>query len=990
MKSLTTAKAWTTAAAAVLLLASASSSHAATNTKLEAGCFAAMGKAVGKHLAAVSKAMVACESETPGACPDADAQAAIDKSLAKVIKAAASKCHSTCSVSGADCINNLSCPPNGALTENCTAGAKGLPFNSNNMGLPGPFCEAVLGRELGVPSDIGECMGSLGTTIGQDLLDNAGINSTGLTGDAPACLAAILKSVGKTASKNAAAVAACRVAQLGSDSPAILPDQCPQGDPKTAAKIAVGTQKFLDSVAAACTDAAVQQLDICGAGVGGVTTEADALECLGDVLEEATHSIANVEDKNYIDISVINAVFPGTTDARCGDNFVNQIPSQFFLVGEECDGTDDSACPGACFPPGDLWECTCATVKRARSFADGFAADLDNGWSGASHNSAVTDGAGFVSTMSNCDCDQFGNTPETQANCVGTSSDSVCDVLGKNAPRCTYDLTSGLSCDQHGNNNGSNSTGDCQVCDENSINAGDYCESELDCDSQCFNADGIPTTPCEAQADCPEGETCRGRCDKESYSCLILHNGAPLPLNAEGTSVCVDSRYASNITGTRNIVTGEHAVNYELRSLTHLAEALARPCPTCGGWCEEDTPRAGEVCEGTCDGTEMACRAGANAGDPCMTDAECPGSVCVGLGCRFDSDCPNGASCTTQSYECLGAECVLDLICYAGANHGSECRVEAFTAFGTTSVDCPPQTNDNISGAGLEISFTPLTSEAVALENPAPCDATGYQNYDCNCVTGGSSTRNQPNRCTAACDAGPNYGEPCGGAFSKCVGGTEAGVSCDEDSDCGGGGTCSSNPLACTGGTDAGNSCTTNGDCGGGGTCGDACPSGRCVPLCVQKGVCVGGTGDGLNCGVDAQCDGGGTCVVTEPQEGVCAAGGRYHCNGPGQEFRTCSRALEGTTGNCEAGADNIDGTTDDNPGAGICVFDVSNCFVNDGAAEGGDTLNGLGDATNALSVTTFCIPASGNSAVNATAGLPGPGRLRQPSTVVPNYTSLP
>jgi cysteine-rich repeat protein len=36
----------------------------------------------------------------------------------------------------------------------------------------------------------------------------------------------------------------------------------------------------------------------------------------------------------------------------CGDDSVNQ-------PGEECDGTDDGACPSECYPPGDPYECRC-------------------------------------------------------------------------------------------------------------------------------------------------------------------------------------------------------------------------------------------------------------------------------------------------------------------------------------------------------------------------------------------------------------------------------------------------------------------------------------------------------------------------------------------------------------------------------------------------------------------------------------------------------
>jgi hypothetical protein len=59
-------------------------------------------------------------------------------------------------------------------------------------------------------------------------------------------------------------------------------------------------------------------------------------------------------------------------------------------------------------------------------------------------------------------------------------------------------------------------------------------------------------------------------------------------------------------------------------------------------------------------------------------------------------------------------------------------------------------------------------------------------------------------------------------------------------------------------------------------------------------------------------------------------------------------------------------------------------------SGEGGDTLNGKGDPTNVRSAATYCVGATTNSAINATAGLGGPGRLRQTGLNVINFTSLP
>ena len=232
-------------------------------------------------------------------------------------------------------------------------------------------------------------------------------------------------------------------------------------------------------------------------------------------------------------------------------------------------------------------------------------------------------------------------------------------------------------------------------------------------------------------------------------------------------------------------------------------------------------------------------------------------------------------------------------------------------------------------------------------------------------------------------------------------------------------GSCSANPSHCLGG-DASQDrfpCTTNVDCtASGGTCTDACPTGRCVQLCLAADNPFFPPGFG---GESAD----------DPEEGLCAAGPpTYHCSGATDTFRICAKAQadgscpatcsisaaacdplnpcpsgEGVCQSanvpnscslaavCEAGVDGILGNTDDFPGAGICVADARNCNLLPIVAEGGDTLNGNGDPTNVRAVSTFCIPDTSNNAINSTAGLGGTGRLRQDGVNVTNgFTTLP
>ena len=184
------------------------------------------------------------------------------------------------------------------------------------------------------------------------------------------------------------------------------------------------------------------------------------------------------------------------------------------------------------------------------------------------------------------------------------------------------------------------------------------------------------------------------------------------------------------------------------------------------------------------------------------------------------------------------------------------------------------------------------------------------------------------------------------------------------------------NPLQCSGGdpADEGTSCTTNGDCATG-TCGDACPGGRCVPLCLPatdptfSARCA--AAPYIECTTNGDCPVGDSCApYTDSEEGFCAGGDpNYHCSGASDTFRGCfvnnaegscsgvcttSCSASGTPSGgsltpcesrdecgggeiccgacelsqyCEAGIDAILGTADDNIGAGRCFADERNCF---------------------------------------------------------------
>src|SRR5262249_25519260 len=106
----------------------------------------------------------------------------------------------------------------------------------------------------------------------------------------------------------------------------------------------------------------------------------------------------------------------------CGDNRKNRS-------AEECDGSADDACPGQCGEALGYFPCLCQThsiciaganqnatctndtecpgsscipIRRTR-VVDHASSDLDNGWSGQSHDSGIVEGGGYVTDLWDCD-----------------------------------------------------------------------------------------------------------------------------------------------------------------------------------------------------------------------------------------------------------------------------------------------------------------------------------------------------------------------------------------------------------------------------------------------------------------------------------------------------------------------------------------------------------------------------------------------------------
>jgi len=1003
-----------TVSAALLVLCGAGSADALLSSQ-EAKCSTALAKSLAKFEGTVLKETSKCrtdditgKADSPSACASLPAAslAKVSKAKDKLVSSAAKSCQSVCSLSNDKvCVDDLDCPPNNGKSERCSGKGGTAPFRAGNLGFPGPYCRSLLGRQVRDPNDIGQCVSILGDRLATDLIDNLygdADENSGLSADSVKCLSAIAKAATKAVTKIHAAVAKCRVVQQASPSCVggsndgqkchtsndcgdagacgLDPEVCLLRDATTIAAVDKEVATLTGAIDKSCGDQAIAALaGLCQRGGAAPDDVAKAKTCVTALVKEVAASVEGPNRRVYSPYSMVTASNPDAGFAYCGDGVVNQLRNESNSIGEECDGDDAPCGSGHCLPPGDLFECTCDNVPRERLVIDGERVDSDTGWTGASHDATHNDGFGFVADLSNCNCSKFG-----QATCIGTSSDPVCDEAASRAPRCSNAMDSDLTCDQRGDNDGSLENGDCFACDAFSANAGTYCGDgsgrplETLCQARCFDdTTGVAAGTCASQKDCAAGQTCKGRCD-DTATCKTITEGSPLPLVSAATSVCVQIQYVSDISGTKDFVTGAANLNYTTRNMIYFGETMTHPCPTCGGACVGGT-NDGRSCFGRCNVSH----------ETCLLDSDCSGA--------------GDTACEQSADDCPAGYCSLDLRCSSGDNAGGMCRPMSNTPLGVVSADCPPAAAKNLAGFGVVMDFGDVTTGPVQLPAGSACSEPSWHNYTCPCPDGGSTVKTEPNRCASACDAGVNAGKACAltgtsrGVFTKCDGGSDDGAMCDEDSDCEGGGTCSDTSDECTAGNPAriGQACWTAAECdsaagSGDGVCESSCPGGRCVPLCYPEGTCNGGTRGGESCATDAQC-GGGTCVVTNTEDGVCAAGPlQYRCSGAGYTTLPCADVDVDTQKGCETGVDGIPGNSDDVAGAGICKSRPLDCYYNNGAMEGGDTSNGMGDPSSFKYVSAYCTAPAGNAIVNQVSGYGGPSKMTRYGSAFVNVPSIP
>jgi len=525
-----------------------------------------------------------------------------------------------------------------------------------------------------------------------------------LTGTALKCQTAIAKNEAKLVAALLKNLQKCRLGLLDCKTDPVSgltscklsgfqPQDCATADPKTAEAIAKARAKTDAAIAKACSDVDTAALKVCEPDQ--VTTAA------GATCESDFHTLFtdNLDQTGVFDLLDYEFALRGV----CGDNRKNQ-------GSEECDGTSDAACPGQCGAPLGFFPCLCLDIPRTR-VVEHAEADLDNGWTGQSHDSGIVEGGGYVTDL--FDCDGPGGP------------DTLCNV----GPTCSlppYSPCSPAAILANGVLPPANAdTGD-EIC--NGLGQG-TCR---------ITAGGLLGPHCELSFKRCKNE---GQCDGER--CIVTPHGAPLPLSSGGVSVCIVNLFTEDVVGTTDLATGAGSVRLRQSSTTILGEGQ-QPCPVCGGFCSgsagEQSPGQRNLCT-----TNADCTGPNNApGSTCVTDSVCSYGPGRDKPCRGNP--PFGGPTEffgNPSVDCPAVGSILgelDIL---------------FNPASTNTVTLTANVLCNRAGLnGKTCAGGPNQSADCLADSECP---GGTCNNQCFC--GGGSQA--PNDCQDACVGGPDDAAPC-------------------------------------------------------------------------------------------------------------------------------------------------------------------------------------------------------------------------------------
>ena len=334
----------------------------------------------------------------------------------------------------------------------------------------------------------------------------------------------------------------------------------------------------------------------------------------------------------------------------------------------------------------------------------------------------------------------------------------------------------------------------------------------------------------------------------------------------------------------------------------------------------------GNVFNGTVSGTFNE-DTGATAGTALLTAR-------VYSGPTADNPCPHCLGDTTLNDGVKGGHCV------GGARDLLTCDANGTSPikhFGSTSLDCPPEALGLIATLSIDLSNTTGTKTKTLTASSPQCRAPGFTTLKCFCDT---------------CN-------------------NLAATACATNADCTAVGATICGGKRCQGGSNDGTACTINSQCPGG--------------ACGVPGLAT----------APNQCD-DATCNLISGNDGECAGGPFEQFCGPSAKFKSCVSSAECTPLNICLGGTNpgtlgcpgiacTDGNTCEvqTCGTPFGPAHFRKCFLDNGVVTTGHiTAQGnasppVAHASDPTLAALFCIGPTSSGAVNAVAGLPGPGRLQ-------------
>jgi hypothetical protein len=632
-------------------------------SKLQIKCSVAIGKAGLALVRAKLKLEQNCRNANlaePGSCtaPDTGAIAKIDAKL------------------------------HDALLKHCMLPSEGLV----GIGFPGPCTDANPADGFTV-DDLSDCIRtSHDTIVGKMLALEYDATVTGpLSKEDRACQMTVGKESAAFTACELKSVQACRAQVMKGKLPGVPAHLCATADAKTAATIAKCRDKLGEAIVGACTDSDVASLAVC---TPDVSTAASAGPCLADA-----HTV--LIDTPAIDVpaDLIDYEY-AVRGGLCGDGAVNN-------VAEECDGTDDAACPGSCGDPNGYFACLCTNTPRIR-VVEHKDADTDNGWTGNSADTGVAEGGGYLGDLYDCDGSGLCNVGPS----CSLAPHAPCNVLLSAASGVTGDQI----CAYFGEG----------TCRKRRTATGPHCFSDI-------------------QKKCDPNLAFDPVCDSVGDSCVTTLVAPPNPVSSGGVSVCNVTIFSEDVVGTVNVLTGESTVRAPQRSRTYSRSvgAANKPCPVCGGFCGVSRERCA---------TDDEC---AGKG-PCLTVAVCSDGPNAGKQCRTTP--PFGS--TSTFFGTTSVDCPPDPRAEITSQHGLDLYVTNRTTGGVGMLPSVPCTSNGYSGnacLGGTSAGRPCTTAS-----ECPGGSCGPQ-----CFCDGQVS---PNACNAACVGGPNDGIECI-ADSECPGG---------------------------------------------------------------------------------------------------------------------------------------------------------------------------------------------------------------------------